>query len=435
MGVRVHSFWGGGSGSGSGSGAGGRPISLAGPVALDVGQSVQWQITDYDAFAAYLVQASAGTIDIDGDIITYTAPATAGTVTLTLTVGDRDRSVSVEVLPVGVAAPTHLSPAADALDQSWTPTLQSSAFATHGQADTHAASQWRIFDGVAEVYDSGATSDLLSHVVPGGALSGETAYTWQCRHQGAALGWSPWSTPTAFTTAAVPPFDYTDPANIGQPHGGGWYVGRVVSDADGETYAIIDMGGAGDSAQLGQNTKVWGLSADFIAGSCAGAPSYLSDGRANTDAVLAHAGGSLASWGAFAAIQALNDAGGINGYTDLYLPSRDELALCYRAHKPGAANNRTGARVTVNCGGDGAVVGTSSLTVPASPGHTLGSPAQTGQVDFQTGGAEAFAENDYWSSSEAGSDWAWLQRFSDGHQSRAHKANQDRWRAVRRIRL
>jgi len=58
----------------------------------------------------------------------------------------------------GVLPPVNQAPAAGALGTTKTPTLQGSAFATVGSADTHAASQWQIATDAAFttiVYDSG----------------------------------------------------------------------------------------------------------------------------------------------------------------------------------------------------------------------------------------------------------------------------------------
>lgn len=108
-----------------------------------------------------------------------------------------------------VVPPTITGPAANALDVPEQPTLASSAFVVSGAADTHAASQWRIrrADGTyaAPVWDSGPDAvNKLAAVVPAGKLlPGQLTYYVQVRHQGAAKGWSEWSTESKFTTKAA----------------------------------------------------------------------------------------------------------------------------------------------------------------------------------------------------------------------------------------
>jgi len=108
-----------------------------------------------------------------------------------------------------VGQPTNIAPASDATSVSNTPSLQSSNFTYGGSIpDTHGSSRWQIAtsaDFVAPIYDSGDTSDLLQHAVPGSAgLSNFTTYWWRVRHSGATIGAGPWSIPTKFRIRAVP---------------------------------------------------------------------------------------------------------------------------------------------------------------------------------------------------------------------------------------
>ena len=108
-----------------------------------------------------------------------------------------------------VVPPTISGPAANATEVPEQPTLTSSAFTVSGATDTHAASQWRIRNAAgtyaAPVWDSGTdTVNKLAAVVPSGKLlPGQLTYYVQVRHQGAAKGWSEWSTESKFTTKAA----------------------------------------------------------------------------------------------------------------------------------------------------------------------------------------------------------------------------------------
>ena len=86
------------------------------------------------------------------------------------------------------------------------PDAQAADFMQCGES--HAASQWEIRSATGDyttpVYDSGAVTDLESHVVPAGYLEeGETDYYFRVRYQGENIGWSDWSSETHFTTKAV----------------------------------------------------------------------------------------------------------------------------------------------------------------------------------------------------------------------------------------
>lgn len=86
------------------------------------------------------------------------------------------------------------------------PTLQSSAFATTGSADTQAAAQWQIrlasVSWASPLHDSGETATAkTAYTVPAGILQGGRAqYVARGRHKGELLGWSEWSSDVTFTT-------------------------------------------------------------------------------------------------------------------------------------------------------------------------------------------------------------------------------------------
>lgn len=72
--------------------------------------------------------------------------------------------------------------------------------------ESHAYSRWRVRNAASGtvVYDSGAVSDLTSHVIPAGYLqAGEAQYLLSVQYQGENIGWSEWSQETGFTTKDV----------------------------------------------------------------------------------------------------------------------------------------------------------------------------------------------------------------------------------------
>ena len=101
--------------------------------------------------------------------------------------------------------PVNLTPLADETNVSTTPLLTASAYYDPDPGETHQASQWQISatagDYSAPVYDSGASTDLTSHLlaVP---LNGASTYYWHVRYQNSAGAWSDFSPETAFSTLA-----------------------------------------------------------------------------------------------------------------------------------------------------------------------------------------------------------------------------------------
>jgi hypothetical protein len=117
----------------------------------------------------------------------------------------------------------------------------------------------------------------------------------------------------------------------------------------------------------------------------------------------------------------------IGGYSDWYLPARDELELIWRNLKPVTDNNVTTAnRLTgatpdyKNLGSLGDVANTHGLnnnSYPQGAAYTAAVPGQTSAVAFQTGGAEAMAFGSgryYRSSTEYSDSNAWIHFYRSG---------------------
>ncbi len=192
------------------------------------------------------------------------------------------------------------------------------------------------------------------------------------------------------------------PTVPGTPYGGGFYAGRIL--IDDHLFALIVSPKEGGE----QDDTPWNKSMKAVTA----ADSYC-DGMANTRA-MAKAGSKLAKWAL-----SLN----INGESDWYLPSRDELEILYRNFKPGTDENYEFRS------------GDNPSCVPAGYPYTAELPAQTITEQFRAGGAEAFEGTWYWSSTQhaAYSGSAWCQVFTSGVQSSNRKVIELRARAVRRL--
>jgi hypothetical protein len=112
----------------------------------------------------------------------------------------------------------------------------------------------------------------------------------------------------------------------------------------------------------------------------------------------------------------------IGGFSDWYMPAKNELEVCYFNLKPTTTSNNTSS-------------GTNTNAVPSrGSNYTSGTPAQTSAAAFQSGGSEAFAAESYWSSTESSDTGAWFQNFFNGRQySTGFKTYSRRVRAVRRV--
>ncbi len=379
-------------------GAYGSRISLDGPTKVFITQSVLIEITNFDAFSSYVVQVSAGAAEISGSTINFTAPASAGSVTLTVFADDSRRDVLIDILPERPAAPIITSPAPTGAMGN--PTLSTGPFALIGpNEDIHAATDWEIWTGPVRtgelVWSSpGNSINKLSITLPQNTLAVATDYHVAVRHIGETFGPGEWAE-LAFRTA-----DQFLPTIFGQPFGGGFYAGKV-QQADGVYIVIV-------APKAAETTLPWKNANTATTGT-----SSLNDGLANSNAMnnTTHAAAQYC--------RAYN--GG--GFSDWYLPAKDELEVCYRNLKPDATANNTNSGANTN-------------SVPPSGNYTAGNPAQTSAAAFKAGGAEAFTVPTwYWTSTEYSATSAWFQRFSDGYQSYTSKPNAYLVRPVRRLKI
>lgn len=186
---------------------------------------------------------------------------------------------------------------------------------------------------------------------------------------------------------------------IGQAHGGGFVTGITRDAATGKRSLHITSGA--EHELVGE----WGKYGEKIEGA-----DSLTDSLANTQAMAA-AGSELA-----AKVLALD----IGGFTDWAIPARDVQELQYRHFKPTTEENWANSRNGDNPHSD-----------PVGQLYSEEDPLQTVHEAFQEGGAEAFRDTWYWSSSQRSAYHAFSMTFGDGYQTYLVKYYELRVRPVR----
>lgn len=198
----------------------------------------------------------------------------------------------------------------------------------------------------------------------------------------------------------IPPVPEGPPV-VGKPYRGGFFVG------------VIKIGGSDYNLIVSPRASGSITGRYYTSGTPFTVASSLNDGLANSNAT------NSGLWPAAAFARSLT----IGGFTDWYIPSRDELELYYRNLKPSTANNNSAAR-SVFPPDSAAATGSNASAVPPTGGYGLQNPAQTSVVAFQYGGAEADLPNGatMWTSSTISSPSAdtiyqRTQSMTDGTQS------------------
>jgi hypothetical protein len=198
------------------------------------------------------------------------------------------------------------------------------------------------------------------------------------------------------------------PTTIGQAYGGGFYAGKINVSGT-QYYLVVSPAATGDVSG-----KMWGT-----VGVTTGITSVI-NGSSNSV--------SLAALGVNYEAAIFCEGLNIGGYTDWYLPAKNELEVLYYFLKPGTAANDTTGGSNANA----------VSPEPISINYSSVSPAQTSAgIGFRTGEANAFGATYYWSSTEYSSTNAQLQVFYDGQQAPVPKdqktAPSIRTRAIRKV--
>jgi len=196
---------------------------------------------------------------------------------------------------------------------------------------------------------------------------------------------------------------------IGSAFGGGFFAGQISTAGN----SIADYNLVIGPVASAQNASIQFKNS---ASATTGADSDI-NGPQNTADIVAHGNSTVYPAGHFC-----NDLV-VGGFSDWYMPAKNELEVCYYNLKPTTSVNNTGYGINANA-------------VPArASNYTSGDPAQTSAAAFQTSGAEAFTAGFYWASTEfaPSSGGAWIQVFTGGGQYYGYKSLNRRVRAVRRV--
>lgn len=194
---------------------------------------------------------------------------------------------------------------------------------------------------------------------------------------------------------------------IGSAYEGGFFAGQISTAGNG----VADYNLVIAPKSSGENSsKQWKTSNTTTSGTTS-----VIDGPGNTAAMIA---AGAASHPAADFCNGLS----IGGFSDWYMPAKNELEVCYFNLKPTTTNNNTSS-------------GTNTNAVPSrGSNYTAGNPAQTAATDFQTGNTEASAATDCWSSTEYSAANPWSQSFNTGFQYNGDvKTFASYVRAVRRV--
>lgn len=198
-------------------------------------------------------------------------------------------------------------------------------------------------------------------------------------------------------------FELDTPPSIGSVYGGGYYAGKIkVGSA---IFGLIVSPKA-----TGEGTLVYRTSGAAFTGNTSTNDGWLI--RANMIAA------GISDFPAQAACISLT----IGGFNDWYIGAKDEMEVIYRAFKPTTTSNSTSSGVNSNA-------------VPTTTAYTTTVPARSALAIFETGGAQTFAPDAYFSATQgpSGSLYAHGKLFSNGSDAEDLSTTAHIVRAIRRV--
>ena len=244
----------------------------------------------------------------------------------------------------------------------------------------------------------GFTGTAASSPITVTGLTNGTAYTFKVWANNSYGPSSLSAASNSVTPVALP--------TIGSAYEGGFFAGQIgVGGVATYNLVVGPVASAQNTSKTYKNAQT----------ATAGAESVI-DGPQNTADMVADGSSTV-----YPAAHFCNDLV-IGGFSDWYMPAKNELEVCYYNLKPTTENNNLSS-------------GTNTNAVPSrGSNYTSGNPAQTSAADFKITGTEDFAEAYYWSSTEVSATNAWRAAFTTGYQDNTNgKDYPSHVRAVRRV--
>jgi hypothetical protein len=376
-------------------------LALSGPnLIVTSGASINLTMSVIDTYTSYSVSAANGIVSLNGSVITYTGQAIGDDI-ITIHAGDSTRNVTVQVVEASLgtqpAAPPNIGDAHlggyytgniwDTATTSNTTTTVSTGAKT---MTIQAADLTKFYVGqnIRLGVGNNSANGIMQGTVVGGASDKINLNITSIIGGNIGSSYSSW-------VIAVPWKIIVSPKSSGEI---GSVQYKTTNTADPTQCTTLTNGVASTAAMQALNNPL--------------SPIY-----------------PMAQW-----VTNINLSGGIGGFTDWYIPARDELELIWRNLKPTTNNNYSIVarqystsniyKYDSNVPDSSDYSGLNRNSYPPGAAYTAAKPAQTSVVAFKTGGVEAMGLGLFWSCSEFSSIYGWYHSYnspSPGYQGNSYR--------------
>lgn len=174
--------------------------AIDGPFTVEVNSQTDYTIVEYSNYLTYDVSSTSGSVSVNDELITLTAPPTPST--MDIIVNGRRFTINVVPATAYVTTPNITLPVSGSTNHGPSISISASTFGVVGGTDTHEGTDWQIATdaGFSNIVASVTNDSVNKTSWTASGLSVNTMYYVRTRYKGTSMGYSNWSPVVNYTT-------------------------------------------------------------------------------------------------------------------------------------------------------------------------------------------------------------------------------------------
>ena len=174
--------------------------AIDGPFTVEVNSQTDYTIVEYSNYLTYDVSSTDGSVSVNDELITLTAPPSPST--MDIIVNGRRFAINVVPATAYVTTPNITLPISGSTNHGPSISISASTFGVVGGTDTHEGTDWQIATDASfsNIVASVTNSSVNKTTWTASGLSVNTMYYVRARYKGTNMGYSNWSPVVNYTT-------------------------------------------------------------------------------------------------------------------------------------------------------------------------------------------------------------------------------------------